>query len=207
MSSTDAAGSNQIVDGSVTEQKIRDAAIKTSHIQTGAITATKISAGAIVAAGLGAGSVTSANILNGTISDSDNDLYQPHYCKFLYDFSVHGGAVSAITLTADDGTSALTIPAYSTIINATYRIITTITGGAGATLALGFTGTANGFLTAGVVSGLVAAPSAASSLPAFAAPVVVGSTAVSVLGTVAVNALTAGKLVVWVSYLPGTATL
>lgn len=121
----------------------------------------------------------------------------PNTLCFLYDFSVLGGAVSAITLKGADG-AALTIPDNAVITGAWVEGITDLTSGGSATVALGYTGAATALVAA------TAKAHATWDVDAVTALALTKTTAeVSVLATVATAALTAGKFYVWVQYVRG----
>lgn len=65
--------------------------------------------------------------------------------SFLYDFSVHGGAISAITLTCEDFNTAL-FPAGFVITGLSVDILTTFAGTATPTCTLGNTTDPDGYL-------------------------------------------------------------
>lgn len=108
------------------------------------------------------------------------------YVRFEYDFAVDGGAVGAITLRGPS------IPAGTVVVGATLDVTTTVTGGAGATVSLDLEAAAD--LRAAAT--LATAPAMNGvAVKGLLAPVKT-SAARSVVATVAVNALTAGKFTV-----------
>ena len=135
------------------------------------------------------------------ITNAKTDAVAMKYLRFEYDFAVLGGAASAITLTALDGT-AQTIPDNAVISNVWLEGVTDNTSGGSATVALGYTGAATAFL------GATAFNHAMWNVNAVTKQTVVVATgkttaAVSVLATIATAALTAGKWYVWVEYFEG----
>ncbi len=122
---------------------------------------------------------------------------------FMYSFAVQGGAQSALALTDING-AAQTIPNKSIIIGAWIEEFTQVTGGAGATVALGYTGSAAGFLAATLVSNATfATPGTVTTTLVTGALPVKATQALSVTATPAVNNLTAGIFYIRVLTLPG----
>jgi hypothetical protein len=125
-----------------------------------------------------------------------------------YDFALDGGLVSAITL-RDIQRTAKTI-SYGTMTRGWIEVLTPVTSGGGATLALGYTGfVATGFLPATVLAGFTAGaiiPFAGTRVhngTAAVNPLATRvTTAVSVITTVAVAPLTAGKFNVHLEVIP-----
>lgn len=118
--------------------------------------------------------------------------------RFLYDFSTQGGAVGAITLKGKD-LGAEVIPAGAVIKDVITNVLTAMTSGGLATVKLGITGSDAAFkaLTAFDDAAYVGVDTQAATTP-----LKVGATDVSVLATVAVAALTAGKIEVLVTFVP-----
>jgi hypothetical protein len=179
-SNVSAAGSSKIQDGSITESKIA----------AGAIVADHLAAGAIESAGIAADSVTNAKLASSL----------PKTYKFTYDFAVNGGAVSAITLTAADGQ----LPDNFVISGVHMQCVTPVTSGGAAEIALGYTGAATQFMsaTAYTENAFDTANTSTNVLADYGTPSTTGA-AVDVLLTVSVAALTAGKLLIWVSGFEG----
>ena len=122
-----------------------------------------------------------------------------HIVKAVYDFSKVGGAIGAISLLGSDG-KAIKVPANAIVTNVLVDVKTALTSGGSATVAIAVESAAD----------LLAATAVASfSLAALLAgkPVGTAATAVkttverSVVATVAVAALTAGKMNVLVEYV------
>jgi len=119
---------------------------------------------------------------------------------FLYDFSVSGGAVGAITLTALDG-SASTLPVGAIITRCFTKCKTALTSGGSATVALGITGAATGIEGATAYTDGSYAAANAMDAKAPSAPLLVSTADTAVLATVATAALTAGKVEVTLEIL------
>tara|TARA_R110000824_G_scaffold31889_3_gene103521 strand:+ start:1331 stop:1774 length:444 start_codon:yes stop_codon:yes gene_type:complete len=122
-----------------------------------------------------------------------------HVKKFTYDFAVAGGVIGAYPLT-DDGGVAATLPDNAVLLGSTAEVVTPVTSGGAATLMFGITGDTDALIIA----------TAKTSFDADGKAVAMDNTlplkltvAKSVLMTVAVQALTAGKLNVWVQYYVG----
>lgn len=119
---------------------------------------------------------------------------------FMYSFATQGGATSAITLTDLNG-AAQSIPAKCLVIGGWINTTTGVTGGAGATAALGYTGSAAGLLAATLVSNAIfASPDTATATLITAATPLKTTAATSLTITPAVNALTAGVVKVEVLF-------
>jgi hypothetical protein len=90
-----------------------------------------------------------ADELNAVAGDDaiTNALLTPSALKsyrFLYDYSVHGGATGTIILTATDGQ----LPDNFCQLEVLTHCVTPVTSGGAATIAIGSTGTATKFLSA-----------------------------------------------------------
>ena len=120
-----------------------------------------------------------------------------------YDFAVHGGAISTITLSDAFGQSSL--PANAIILGGTIDIITTLTSGGAATIALG---TSAGSSTTSLKGATAVATWTAGQLaavPIFTAATYVKLTAAgSLTATIAAVALTAGVFEIHVLYVVST---
>jgi len=112
---------------------------------------------------------------------------------FLYDFSVGGGAVGAVTLTALDG-AASTLPAGAIITRCITKCKTALTSGGSATVALGITGATTAFEGATAYTDGSYAAANAMDLKTPSAPILVSTADSAVLATIATAALTAGKV-------------
>ena len=135
------------------------------------------------------------------ITNAKGDANQPKHLCFLYDFDALGGTAGALTLT-DNAGAAQTIPDNAVITEVVIEGITDNTSGGSATIALGYTGVAAGFLAATAFDNAIWDVNAVT----VGAPVAAtGKTTaeVSVLATVATADLTAGKWQVWVTYYEG----
>lgn len=121
---------------------------------------------------------------------------KPRLAAFEYDFAVDGGAVGAITLR---GTA---LPAGAVVTDSLVKCVTAATSGGSATVSLGIEGAADIQAATAFSSAPYAAAGAkhGAALTATTAPVVT-TAARSVVATVAVAALTAGKLVVVLTYV------
>lgn len=123
------------------------------------------------------------------------------WLTFLYSFDVQGGAVSAITLTDEEG-AAFQIPANAMILRVRTECVKAATSAGAATIGLGVTGTAAMFLAAATAYtdnkydtvGEYGAAEAALPTNAIDA-------ATSVLATIGAAALTAGKFKVHIEIL------
>jgi hypothetical protein len=142
------------------------------------------------------GSFTAADLVGNV--DLDPDL--PKSLKFQYDFADLGGTATAITLT-DDNDAAQTIPDNAVVVNAWFEGVTAMTSEGSATVMLGVTGDTDAFKTATAFDDAAYAATAATAITN-AVPFKT-TAAVSVIATIAVAALTAGKFNVWVQYYEG----
>lgn len=114
-----------------------------------------------------------------------------------YDFAKEGGAVGAITLRGDS------LPSGAIVTDALLKVETVVTGGAGATVSIGIEGAADirAAATLATAPALDATGAKRSAvLDADSAPVTLTANR-SVVATVAVNALTAGKFKVFLFYI------
>lgn len=120
--------------------------------------------------------------------------------KFTYDFTVDGGAVATIT-----PTNSPTLPAGAIILGGVIDIITTLTSGGAATIALGTSaGSAVNSLKVTTAVATWAAGVTVPLTPVFTAATYVKLTAAGRLTlTVTAFALTAGKFDVTVVYAQG----
>lgn len=165
--------------------------IDTKYLSDSAVTTAKIEA-------LG---VASGDIALDAVTNAQTGPLQKKYLKAVYDFSVLGGATSAINLNDADGAPA-TLPDNAVITNVTIEGITDNTSGGSATVALGYTGQATAFLAATAFDNALWNVNAVTS---GAPTVAVGKTTapVFIVATIAVAALTAGKWQVWIEYYEG----
>ena len=120
--------------------------------------------------------------------------------KFQYDFADLGGAISAITLTDENG-NGLTLPDNACIKRAYVESLTTGASGGSATIKLGITGDDDAFIAATAMNHATFTAEAVTELTA-GIPVKT-SAGVSVLATVATATITAGKFNVYVEYIVG----
>ena len=118
--------------------------------------------------------------------------------SFEYDFSVHGGAVGAITLTALAGM----LPDNACIVGAYLEPLTDLTSSGSATVKIGVTGNDDALIAATAYNH--ASFDGPDKIVALTAEVPLKLTAdCNVLATVATAALTAGKFRVHVDYIAG----
>jgi hypothetical protein len=151
---------------------------------------------------LQADSVTNAKVAADSIGNTETDANQPKHLVFLYDFSVSGGAASAVTLNDAAGV-AQTIPGNAIITNVVYEEITALASSGSATVALGILGNVDSFIAATAFDN--AAFTADISAKNNEVPFKTGAAPVAVLATIATAALTAGKFKLYVEYKEGTA--
>jgi predicted outer membrane repeat protein len=124
----------------------------------------------------------------------------PATASFEYNFATHGGAVSAITLSALSGK----LPDNALITGCYTECVTAMTSGGAADLKLGITGNDNAFedTTAYTDNSYDTADTVDAKTAEL--PLKVNSaTGVDVLLTVGTAALTAGRVLVHVEYMPG----
>jgi hypothetical protein len=112
------------------------------------------------------------------------------YVKATYDFAEHGGVVGAIPLD-------LTLPAGAIIYNGFANVVTDPTSGGSATVAISIQG-ANDLLTATAIASVTGALDLVPD--GTAAETIVLTTDKTLTVTVAVAALTAGKIDVYLQY-------
>lgn len=124
---------------------------------------------------------------------------RPKVAVFRYDFAVDGGVVGPITLRGE-----YPLPVGAIVTDSLLIVDTLVTGGAGATVSLDLQ-TAADLKAAATLATAPALDTAGAkrltAMDADTAVITVASTAKSVVATVAVNALTAGKFRVLVTYL------
>lgn len=123
---------------------------------------------------------------------------------FRYDFAAQGGAIGAITLDGNGNGGNGKLPDNAVITRAWSEVITPLTSGGLATVALGVTGAPAALLAATNFSDASFASTDAVANRNAATPTKVNNAAgVSVLATVATAALTGGKVDIHVEYLQG----
>ena len=135
------------------------------------------------------------------IGNAETDANQPKHLRFLYDFAAVGGAVSAISLTAMDGT-AQTLPGNAVVRNVVYEVVTEPASSGSATIALGILGNSDAFKAATAFDN---AAYTAASHPHNEVPFTNGGAPVALLATIEAAALTAGKFILHVEYYEGQA--
>ena len=154
----------------------------------------------IADADFGAGVIESAAIADDAITNAKLGPTALKSLKFQYDFADLGGAAEAITLT-DDADAAQTIPDNAVIVRAYIEGITSAASSGSATVKLGITGDDDCLIAA---TDFDNGEFDATTVTALTAGIPIRTTtAVSVLATVAVAALTAGKFNIWVEYYEG----
>ena len=116
---------------------------------------------------------------------------------FMYDHSTQGGATVAITLT-DKAGAAQTIPDNAVMVGTWFEGLTGMTSGGSATVALGVTGGATALKGATAMDDAAYAATALTALS-----INKTASAVSVLLTPSVAALTGGKFFIWIQYYEG----
>ena len=118
------------------------------------------------------------------------------WAKAEYDFAVDGGAIRVIHL-------GIEIPDNAILLSGMIEVVTTVTGGGGATMSCGVVGASPAFLgdTAfGTFVGGNLVPCAALALAPLKMPA-----AVNIVTEIKANTITAGKWNVWIEYLMGEA--
>lgn len=141
------------------------------------------------------GLLTAANVHSpleglGTAVNNNKNLY-----RFTYDFSVLGGAVGTVQLKDDQGNAAV-LPAGAIIERAYIDVVTSLTSGGAATVALRSVNAADilaATAIAGLAAGLVEAKQLGTMATAIKMPSTVPQTGQPVSAVIAVAALTAGK--------------
>ena len=169
---------------SIDSDQYIDASIDTAHFATGAVDAAALGALSVTEAKLG---VSTADALN---------AYR--IARATYDFSVDGGAVSAISLTT-------TLPDNAIIVGGFLDVLTTFTSsGDSATIAIHVEG-ANDIVTAVAISAATDWDAGLHAIiPKANTPESTGvktTSAQAITATIAVEAVTAGKFVVWLYYV------
>ena len=137
-----------------------------------------------------------------SVGNEQTDANQPKHIVFLYDFSVSGGAVSAITLN-DASAAAQTIPGNAIVTNVIYEELTALASSGSATVALGILGNTDAFIAGTAFDN--AAFTADVSTKNNEVPLKNGGAPVPVVATIGTAALTAGKFKLYVEYIEGTA--
>ena len=131
------------------------------------------------------------------VGNDRTDATTQKHAVFLYDATVQGGAIGAVTLTDIYGNAA-TLPASAVITKVTYDNLQAPASVGLATIALGVTGNTDAFKAATAFDN--AAYTASATHMHNEIPLKVGAAAVSVLGTIAVAALIAGKFRLIIEY-------
>ena len=117
--------------------------------------------------------------------------------KLAYDFAVDGGTAGAITLKDEFG-DAVYLPDNAVIVGAWVEAVTDNTSGGSATIALGYTGAATALLAATDFDNAMWDVNKVTALA-----LTKTTQKSSVLATIAVAALTAGKWNVMIHYYVG----
>jgi len=145
--------------------------------------------------------VVAADIADNAVGNAQLGALQPKTLCFLYDFAALGGATGSLILT-DQAGAGQSLPDNAVITEVVIEGITDLTSGGSATVALGYTGQTDAFLSAAAKT---AANWNTNNVTVGTATAAVGKTgsAVAVLATVATADLTAGKFQVWVTYFEG----
>ncbi|MDA7548552.1 hypothetical protein N8748_00615 [bacterium] len=136
------------------------------------------------------------------VGNDRTDATMQKHAVFLYDFTVQGGDIGAVTLTDIYGNAA-TLPASAVITKVTYDNQGAPASVGSATIALGVTGNTDAFKAATAFDN--AAYTAEATHMHNEVPLKVGLAAVSVLGTIATAALIAGKFRIIVEYTESSA--
>ena len=146
-------------------------------------------------------SVGAAELVDDSVDNAALAATQPKTLCFLYDFDALGGATGSLILT-DQAGAGQSLPDNAVITEVVIEGITDLTSGGSATVALGYTGQTDAFLSAAAKT---AANWNTNNVTVGTATAAVGKTgsAVAVLATVATADLTAGKFQVWVTYFEG----
>jgi len=131
------------------------------------------------------------------VGNDRTDVTTQKHSVFLYDFTVQGGAIGAVTLTDIYGNAA-TLPASAVITKVTYDNLQAPASVGSATIALGVTGNTDAFKAATAFDN--AAYTANATHMHNEIPLKVGAAAVSVLGTIATAALIGGKFRIIIEY-------
>lgn len=122
--------------------------------------------------------------------------------EYVYDFSVDGGDTGTVTLSAKDNKDPL--PAGAIVTNATAWVQTAGASGGSATLSFGLGTDVDGLLSATAVGSLTenaVIVGDSTAIPGSAAVRVADAAGGAVTATIAVAALTAGKVSIIVEYL------
>jgi len=146
-----------------------------------------------------------ATALNTTNVAAINKLNKTKTAPLVYDFAVDGGAISAISMLDSDGV-LFSLPDNSIITKAYYEVITTFTSaGDTATVSLGHADDAAGvFAAVAIETGTdwdAAIPKACIQTGAIATASLKSTAARPLLFTIAVQALTAGKMHLFLEYI------
>ena len=131
------------------------------------------------------------------VGNGRTEVTMQKHAIFLYDATVQGGAIGAVTLTDIYGNAA-TLPASAVITKVTYDNLQAPASAGSATIALGITGNTDAFKAATAFDN--AAYTADATHMHNEIPLKVGVTAVSVLGTIATAALIGAKFRLIIEY-------
>jgi hypothetical protein len=131
---------------------------------------------------------------------------EEHLQEYVYDFAVSGGAVGAISLSALAGKS---IPAGALVTAVYAKVVTAFTSGGAATVSWGPTADPDGYSGAAKAMAAMVDDAAFSGQEDSGALLdgvypVVAANSQDMLLTIAVAALTAGKMAIVVKYLKPT---
>lgn len=125
---------------------------------------------------------------------------QVNYQQYVYDFAVDGGAVSTISLSGKAG--VLSLPLKAVIKSLTIHVVTACTSGGSATVSLGNTASATAYMAATAVASLTLdSIQTTAGVP----NVINAANEQDMTLSIAVAALTAGKIEVHVEYYEGEA--
>tara|TARA_R110002020_G_scaffold299483_2_gene515155 strand:+ start:1510 stop:1989 length:480 start_codon:yes stop_codon:yes gene_type:complete len=145
--------------------------------------------------------VGTANLKDDSVTDAKLGALVEKTAVFLYDFAVSGGAVSAITLTASDGT-ALSLPDNAIVSKVALDVVTALASSGSATVGLGVvTDGATNFKAATAFNdGTLTAAAQVPFLPRVGKKLTASRAVIATVGTAA---LTGGKFFLYVSYYEG----
>lgn len=144
------------------------------------------------------GGVATADIADDAVTNAKTDGAADKYLEAVYDFAVDGGLAGSIPM-KDTAGAPISIPDKAIVISSHIEIETAVTSGGSATVAFGLIGNTDAFKSATGKASLTldAVFAASNDLPlkmAAATPVAV---------TIAVAALTAGKIRIFIKYIEG----
>ena len=147
--------------------------------------------------------IRTEHIKDDQITNAKLEPFAEKTLKFMYDFAALGGSTGALVLTDEDG-AAQTIPDNAIITKFALDVVTEITSGGSATIALGAATDGAAMIKAATAFDN-AAYVAATQLGGIPAASKKLTAARNCIATIATADLTAGKFYLYITYIEGDA--